>query len=124
MADTYKCPNCGGDVKSQLKGLSSEGEETVVAEPKGKVGVCQDCNMAVPMTKEHTEGPSTDSPPSEANTRGEPGPERYEDSVYPEGPDFVPAPTTSPEVPLEASVPDNAEEVGTTLGDEPEVAPQ
>lgn len=95
------CPNCGNELQTSIEGFVPGSDETTTIEPEGGVLVCPGCNMAS-TAEESAEHPATESPPGEDSPRGTPNEEREEDHLVPEGEEFEPAPTTSPEVPLEA----------------------
>ena len=120
MADAkgHYCQNCGSELVDELatESLDNEGKKIVVS-AKGTVGICPNCNMANSLNKDTETGPSTDSPGAEVSPRGMEGPERVEDTLVPEGADFTPAPTTSPEVPLEDSIPEGVEVDQVALAD-------
>jgi hypothetical protein len=107
MTDTkYTCPNCGGEVLSTLQVLGADGkpDPDLEVKPKGSVGVCQDCNAAVSMTKENAGELVTepeDNP--DYDPREDPGPVRPEDEV--EVPIAAVA-TTDEEVPPEPEEPE------------------
>lgn len=99
MADKkYYCQNCGAELEKSIQGFMPRGQETVEIKASGGVLICPGCNMANPADETTESGPSTDTPPPEASPRGEPDPPRVEDLIVPEGEEFEPAPTTSPEV--------------------------
>lgn len=94
------CPNCGTELQGSIEGFVPGSDDTIEIKPEGGVLVCPGCGMAS-TAGESAEHPATESPPGEDSPRGAPDPPREEDGIRPEGEDFEPAPTTSPEVPLE-----------------------